>query len=200
MSLLLDNSGHFTGEPPYAIPLGETHKIEVKKGGLYIGVYLITPTLARRGLILPRTVWNILLQKTLIINSGIARAREIVLEKCNSKNGKQHGRRQLLCNESEYVPSALQSYFHYFPNEGPIYEQEAIPFNSSNEQFEQYDFISQSTEGFNTINSTGAGGECQPEDLSTTQAGESAATIDLRQCGKQGPEAEWGDNWLSYTT
>lgn len=33
---------------PYHIYLGDTHVVEVKKGGLQIGIYLITATLRRR--------------------------------------------------------------------------------------------------------------------------------------------------------
>ena len=180
MSLFTGNSTNFTGEPPYTIYLGETHVVEVKKGGLYIGVYLITPTLARRGLILPRTVWKILIEQTLTINSAIDSARKLVLEKSTSKNGKQNGRR-ILSNQSEYVPPTLQSYFHYFPNEGPAYQQQtSLPFTGSIEQFEQY--------GFTVIPPTETGGECQPEDLTTTEQ------------GKSGGEAQWGDSWLTHTT
>ena len=42
---------------PYHLYLGDSHVVEVKKGGLHIGIYLITPTSRRRGVVLPLDAW-----------------------------------------------------------------------------------------------------------------------------------------------
>ena len=69
-----------TYTPDYhSIYLGDSHVVDVKKDGLYIGIYVITQTKRRRGVILPLTAWRALLDSTDIINLGIAFQRGDVL-------------------------------------------------------------------------------------------------------------------------
>jgi len=69
----------FETGPPFKIPLGDTHLSEVKKGGLYIGIYVITPTLSKRGIILPHSAWKYLTESVHIIDLAIQSARDIAL-------------------------------------------------------------------------------------------------------------------------
>ena len=55
----------------HIIYLGPTHAVEVKKGGLYIGIYIITASNRRRGVILPQAVWTDLQNSIDVINLAI---------------------------------------------------------------------------------------------------------------------------------
>jgi hypothetical protein len=63
---------------PQHVYLGDTHVVEVKKGGLHIGIYLITPTSRRRGVVLPLDVWLLLQQSLDTVNKGINTALGII--------------------------------------------------------------------------------------------------------------------------
>lgn len=63
---------------PYHVYLGDKHVIEVKKGGLKVGIYLITPTSRRRGVVLPLEVWITLQQSFDIVNTAINLSRQII--------------------------------------------------------------------------------------------------------------------------
>jgi hypothetical protein len=56
---------------PYFVYLSDTHVVEVKQGGLYIGIYLITSTSRRRGVVLPLQAWVALQNCTDIVNLAI---------------------------------------------------------------------------------------------------------------------------------
>jgi hypothetical protein len=56
---------------PYHVYLGPSHVVEVKKGGQQIGIYLITPTHRRRGVLLPINIWYILQNSIDIVNLAI---------------------------------------------------------------------------------------------------------------------------------
>jgi hypothetical protein len=75
--------------PPFNISLGDTHLVEVKKGGLYIGIYVITPSLRKRGAILPHSAWKALVESADIINSAIDFSRRIALGE-SDQNGRQY--------------------------------------------------------------------------------------------------------------
>jgi len=60
---------------PYYIYLGDNHIVEVKRGGEQIGIYVITPSLRRRGVVLPSAVWTDLINSIDIINLAIDLAK-----------------------------------------------------------------------------------------------------------------------------
>ena len=60
---------------PYYIYLGDNHIVEVKTGGEQIGVYVITASLRRRGVVLPYVVWTELINSIDIINLAIDLAK-----------------------------------------------------------------------------------------------------------------------------
>jgi hypothetical protein len=61
----------YTATLPYYIYIGDTHIVEVKRGGEQIGIYVITPSLRRRGVVLPYNVWSELISSIDIINLAI---------------------------------------------------------------------------------------------------------------------------------
>ena len=63
--------GTHTSRQPYYIYLGDNHVVEVKRGGLQIGIYVITTSLRRRGVVLPTKVWRDLTECIDIINLAI---------------------------------------------------------------------------------------------------------------------------------
>jgi hypothetical protein len=81
---------------PYHIYLGDHHVLEVKKGGEKIGIYLITPTLRRRGVLLPLTVWIDLQNSIDIVNLAIQFSQGLAQKK-NAPNS---------CCSREYGQSA----------------------------------------------------------------------------------------------
>ena len=74
---------------PYHVYLSDKHVVEVKKGGLNIGIYLITPTNRRRGVVLPLSAWEALQDSTEIINLAIDYAKGII-----STNAEGYGEQQ----------------------------------------------------------------------------------------------------------
>ena len=56
---------------PYHVYLGDKHVVEVKKGGQQIGIYLITPTARRRGVVLPVEAWIALQNSVEVVNLAI---------------------------------------------------------------------------------------------------------------------------------
>ena len=63
----------------HIIYIGNSHVVEVKKGGLRIGIYVITKTQRRRGVILPYDTWISLINSIDVINLGLDFARELPL-------------------------------------------------------------------------------------------------------------------------
>jgi hypothetical protein len=64
---------------PYTVELGTTHVVEVKNGGLYVGIYVLTKSNRRRGVILPFGIWMTLLESIDSVNGAIDRARGFAL-------------------------------------------------------------------------------------------------------------------------
>jgi hypothetical protein len=56
---------------PYHVYLGDTHVVEVKKGATHIGIYLITPSLRRRGVVLPIAIWQALQESIPLVNLAV---------------------------------------------------------------------------------------------------------------------------------
>ena len=63
---------------PYHIYLSDTHVVEVKKGGQYIGIYLITPTARRRGVVLPLAVWVALQNSFQQVNYAVSISQGVI--------------------------------------------------------------------------------------------------------------------------
>jgi hypothetical protein len=64
---------------PHSLILGSSHVVEIKKGGLHVGIYVITSSLRRRGVILPVDVWTALVSSVDAINFEIDCMRGIPL-------------------------------------------------------------------------------------------------------------------------
>jgi hypothetical protein len=64
---------------PHSLILGSSHVVEIKKGGLHVGIYVITSSLRRRGVILPVDVWTALVSSADAINFEIDSMRGIPL-------------------------------------------------------------------------------------------------------------------------
>jgi hypothetical protein len=64
---------------PHSLILGTSHIVEIKKGGLHVGIYVITSSLRRRGVILPLDVWSALVSSIDAINFEIDCMRGIPL-------------------------------------------------------------------------------------------------------------------------
>ena len=64
---------------PHSLILGQSHVVEIKKGGLHVGIYVITSSLRRRGVILPLDVWTTLVNSADTINCEIDCMRGIPL-------------------------------------------------------------------------------------------------------------------------
>jgi hypothetical protein len=64
---------------PHSLILGTSQVVEIKKGGLHVGIYVITSSLRRRGVILPVDVWTALVSSVDAINFEIDSMRGIPL-------------------------------------------------------------------------------------------------------------------------
>ena len=62
---------------PHSLILGSSHVVEIKKGGLHVGIYVITSSLRRRGVILPVDIWTALVSAVEGINCEIDSMRGI---------------------------------------------------------------------------------------------------------------------------
>jgi len=74
---------------PYHIYLSEKHVIEVKKGGQHIGIYLITRTNRRRGVVLPLSAWIALQDFAGIVNLAIEYAKGTVFVDADGDGGSE---------------------------------------------------------------------------------------------------------------
>jgi len=64
--------------PPYTVWLDDTHITEVKKGGQQVGIYTITPTLKKRGILLPVETWYALYKYRNHVNLSVDLATGII--------------------------------------------------------------------------------------------------------------------------
>ena len=113
---------------PYHIYLGETHVVKVKKGGLQVGIYLITPTLRRRGVVLPLDAWIALQNSAELVNIAVGCAQASV-----NSNGYRFGENisDGYGNGANSVTPTLtgQDYASYACN-GSSYQANNITFKS----------------------------------------------------------------------
>ena len=76
---------------PYYVYLTDTHVVEVKKGGHNIGIYLITPTSRRRGVVLPLTAWIALQNAISTVNLAIDISQGQQISNNNNYGEQQEG-------------------------------------------------------------------------------------------------------------
>ena len=79
---------------PYHVYLGPSHVVEVKKGAQQIGIYLITATHRRRGVVLPIDIWYILQNSIDLVNLAIDFSKGLIVESnydCSTSNQYGHG-------------------------------------------------------------------------------------------------------------
>jgi hypothetical protein len=107
MSVRLYKKRPYLPTSQHTIYLGTSHVVEVKKGGLYIGIYVITETSPRRGVILPHATWTALQESIDIINLGIEFARGTSLSTVNYTTDQQkYGTLQGSCKYGFTAPPA----------------------------------------------------------------------------------------------
>jgi hypothetical protein len=104
---------------PYTVNLGTTHVVEVKNGGLYVGIYALTKSNRRRGVILPFGVWLTLVESIDQINGAIDRARGFALGTAESITSYGH----MIRNGNEWSTIT-------YPTEGAVfgYHPEALTY------------------------------------------------------------------------
>ena len=142
---------------PYHLYLGETHVVEVKKGGLHVGIYLITPTSRRRGVVLPLDAWITLQNSVSIVNEAINRIIQQTYHGMPEPNISNDQKGADCGPDNKYIYATNQTtetpYLHNIPrdveNDGPC-QYEAVsnrsyqqPFVSTtvveNEEQQQYE-------------------------------------------------------------
>jgi hypothetical protein len=120
------------------IYLGTTHVVEVKKGGLYIGVYLITRTQRRRGVILPYDIWLDLVNSIDVINLGIDFARDTSLGTAPYTPKQYYGGLQGAGFNYGVTPTVTQQFTKTVPTNGQFW-----PITENAESAAQFFFNTQ---------------------------------------------------------
>jgi hypothetical protein len=135
---------------PQHVYLGDSHVVEVKKGGLHIGIYLITPTSRRRGVVLPLDVWLLLQTSLETVNQAINTSLAII------QNGD---------NTGDTVTNT-QQFTYQIGGNGDCY---TIPYNHDNQYFTygaNTDYSNFNTQPNTTVGYTGV----PPEAIIATEA------------------------------
>jgi len=111
------------------INLAGTHVVDVKKGGLYVGIYVKTKSNRRRGVILPYAAWTALLGKIDTVNLGIDFERGLALSGEGSLYSNQ--------DNGEYTPYTQCGTREYHQQPGGSQQTEVGLYNfGSNDTYE----------------------------------------------------------------
>ena len=135
--VVFKGSGEHGDQPPFYFLLGNTHVIEIKKGGTYLGLYFLTKTRKKRGVIFHESVWNLIQKAAHGVDAVLGFAKAVAAGKGNKEHEYHYGR-QFLSYKDEQIPSAIQSYFSTFLTpEGTKFECESLPFCSTTGELEK---------------------------------------------------------------
>jgi hypothetical protein len=135
--VVFKGSGEHGDQPPFYFLLGNTHVIEIKKGGTYLGLYFLTKTRKKRGVIFHESVWNLIETASHGVDAVFGFTKALAAGKGNKEHEYHYGK-QFLSYKDEQIPSAIQSYFSTFLTpEGSKFERETLPFYSTTGELEK---------------------------------------------------------------